>query len=363
MTIGPAIEDGFYYDFAQAEPFTPEDLARIEDGMREIAKADHAVRAAGDVARTRRSRFFRERGEPYKVEIIEGIDAARVSLYRQGDFIDLCRGPHVASTGQVKAFKLLSSPAPTGAATSGTRCCSGSTAPPGSRKEELDKHLWRLEEAKKRDHRKLGRELDLFELPRRRAGRAVLAAERLTLVRELEQFVRERARRARLPGDLDADPRQQAAVGAVGALGALPGEHVHGRGRGAALRPQADELPGVARCVYRHALRSYRDLPLRFAEHRPAAPQRALRHADRALRVRQFTQDDAHIFCRPDQIQDEITALLELVREWYKTFGSSRTFKLSTRPREVAGHRRAVGRPPSGALHDALQAPTGSRTT
>ena len=140
MTIGPAIEDGFYYDFARAEPFTPEDLARIEDGhARDRGQGRPALRAAGDVARGGHRLLPRAR-RAYKVEILEGIAADRVSLYRQGDFIDLCRGPHVASTGP-GARSSSSSPrrAPTGGATRRTRCCSGSTAPPGSRQEELDK--------------------------------------------------------------------------------------------------------------------------------------------------------------------------------------------------------------------------------
>jgi len=156
VAIGPAIEDGFYYDFAKAEPFTPEDLVTIEEVMREIAKADHPFERQ-DMPRAEAIRFFRERGEPFKVEILEGIDAPRVSLYRQGDFIDLCRGPHVASTGHVKHFKLLSS---SGAYWRGDERNAMLQRIYGTAwltQEELDKHLWRLEEAKKRDHRKLGR--------------------------------------------------------------------------------------------------------------------------------------------------------------------------------------------------------------
>ena len=162
VTIGPAIEDGFYYDFAKAAPFAPEDLARIEAVMREIAAADLPFERL-EMSRAEAIQFFRERGESYKVEILEGIAADRVSLYRQGEFIDLCRGPHVASTGQIKAFKLLS--------TSGAYWRGDEKNPMLWRiygtawlsQEDLDRYLWRLEEAKKRDHRKLGRELDLFD--------------------------------------------------------------------------------------------------------------------------------------------------------------------------------------------------------
>ena len=162
VAIGPAIEDGFYYDFLKATPFSPDDLARIEETMREIVKADYPF-TREEMARERAIAFFEERGEPFKVEILRGIDAPAVSIYRQGDFVDLCRGPHVASTGQIRAFKLLSS--------SGAYWRGDEKNPMLQRiygtawlsQEELDKHLWRLEEARKRDHRKLGRELDLFD--------------------------------------------------------------------------------------------------------------------------------------------------------------------------------------------------------
>src|SRR5688572_2111488 len=162
LAIGPAIEDGFYYDFAKAEPFTPEDLGRIEAVMREIAAADYPF-VRSEMDRREAIRFFRDRGEPFKAEILESIDAPRVSLYQQGEFIDLCRGPHVPSTGHVVHFKLLSS--------SGAYWRGDEKNPMLQRiygtawlsREELDRHLWRLEEAKKRDHRKLGRDLDLFE--------------------------------------------------------------------------------------------------------------------------------------------------------------------------------------------------------
>src|SRR5437899_5292206 len=152
VAIGPAIEDGFYYDFAKPEPFTPDDLVKIEAVMREIAKANHPFERQ-EMSRAEAIAFFRERGEPFKVEILEGIDADRVSLYRQGDFIDLCRGPHVPSTGKLGAFKLLSS---SGAYWRGDeknpmlQRIYGTAWPT---KQELEQYLWRLEEAKKRDHR------------------------------------------------------------------------------------------------------------------------------------------------------------------------------------------------------------------
>src|SRR5712692_8618342 len=190
VAIGPAIEDGFYYDFLKAEPFAPEDLVRIEETMREIVKADYPF-SREEMDRARAIAFFEERGEPFKVEILHGIDAPTVSLYRQGDFVDLCRGPHVASTGQLKAFKLLSA--------SGAYWRGDEKNPMLQRiygtawltQEELDKHLWRLEEAKKRDHRKLGRELDLFDFFDIAPGAPFWLPKGMVLVRELERFARE----------------------------------------------------------------------------------------------------------------------------------------------------------------------------
>src|SRR3989441_6616007 len=190
LAIGPAIEDGFYYDFARAEPFTPDDLARVEATMREIAVADERF-ARSEMDRQEAIRFFRERGEPFKVEILEGIDAARVSVYQQGDFIDLCRGPHVPSTGHVRFFKLLSA--------SGAYWRGDERRPMLQRiygtawltQQELDQYLWRLEQAKKRDHRKLGRELDLFDFYDIAPGAAFWLPGGMVLVRELEKFARE----------------------------------------------------------------------------------------------------------------------------------------------------------------------------
>src|SRR5438477_8808992 len=190
VAIGPAIEDGFYYDFDRAEPFTPEDLAKIEKVMGEIVKADLPFERK-EMPRAEAIEFFRRRGERYKVEILESLVAPTVSLYTQGDFIDLCRGPHVKTTGEIKAFKLLAS--------SGAYWRGDEKKPMLQRiygtawltQEELDRHLWRLEEAKKRDHRKLGRELDLFDFFDVAPGAPFWLPKGMVLVRELERFARE----------------------------------------------------------------------------------------------------------------------------------------------------------------------------
>jgi len=335
VAIGPAIEDGFYYDFAKAEPFTPEDLVKIEEVMREIAKADHPFERQ-DMPRAEAIRFFRERGEPFKVEILEGIDAPRVSLYRQGDFIDLCRGPHVASTGHVKHFKLLSS---SGAYWRGDERNAMLQRIYGTAwltQAELDKHLWRLEEAKKRDHRKLGRELDLYAFHDVSPGAPFWLPNGWMMVRELERFVRE---------VLDARGYQEISTPILvnKRLWEQSGHWEHYR-ENMFLVESEEQVFGLkpmncpeSTLVYRHALRSYRDLPLRFSDMGRLHRNERSGTLTGLMRVRQFTQDDAHIYCRLDQIQDEITALLELVREWYKTFMLEPFFKLSTRPEKSLG--------------------------
>ena len=335
VAIGPAIEDGFYYDFAKAEPFTPEDLVKIEEVMREIAKADHPFERQ-DMPRAEAIRFFRERGEAFKVEILEGIDAPRVSLYRQGDFIDLCRGPHVASTGHVKHFKLLSS---SGAYWRGDERNAMLQRIYGTAwltQEELDKHLWRLEEAKKRDHRKLGRELDLYAFHDVSPGAPFWLPNGWMMVRELERFVRE---------VLDARGYQEISTPILvnKRLWEQSGHWEHYR-ENMFLVESEEQVFGLkpmncpeSTLVYRHTLRSYRDLPLRFSDMGRLHRNERSGTLTGLMRVRQFTQDDAHIYCRLDQIQDEITALLELVREWYKTFMLEPFFKLSTRPEKSLG--------------------------
>jgi threonyl-tRNA synthetase len=353
LAIGPAIEDGFYYDFAKSEPFTPEDLARIEAVMREIAAADYPF-VRSEMPRSEAIRFFRERGEPFKAEILESIDAPRVSLYQQDDFIDLCRGPHVPSTGHVAHFKLLSS--------SGAYWRGDEQNPMLQRiygtawltAEELDRHLWRLEEAKKRDHRKLGRELDLFDFHDVAPGAPFWLPHGMTLVRELERFARE---------SLDARGYQEIATPLLihKRLWEESGhwEHYQDNMFKVEVEEELFTLKPMncppSTLVYRRAIRSYRDLPLRFSEMRPLHRNERSGTLTGLVRVRQFTQDDAHIYCRPDQLQDELTQLIELVREWYKVFTLEPSFKLSTRPPKflgTAGQWDAAER----ALHEALKA-------
>jgi threonyl-tRNA synthetase len=353
LAIGPAIDDGFYYDFAKPEPFTPEDLAKIDEVMREITKADYPFERQ-ELPRADAIRFFRERGEPYKVEILEGLDAPRVSLYRQGEFVDLCRGPHVRSTGEVRHFKLLTS--------SGAYWRGDEKNPMLQRiygtawltQEELDKHLWRLDEAKKRDHRKLGRELDLYVFHDVSPGAPFWLPHGWTLVRELERFVRE---------VLDARGYAEISTPILvnKKLWEQSGHWEHFRENMFLVESEA-QIFGLkpmncpeSTLVYRHALRSYRDLPLRFSDMGRLHRNERSGTLTGLFRVRQFTQDDAHIYCRPDQLQDEIRELIELVRDWYKTFALEPFFKLSTRPPKSMGTDEQWGTA-ERALHDALKA-------
>jgi len=335
VAIGPAIEDGFYYDFARPEPFTPEDLARIEDEMRSIAKADLPFERR-EMPRSEAIAFFQGLGERFKVEILEGLDAPTVSLYTQGDFIDLCRGPHVGSTGQVRYFKLLSS--------SGAYWRGSEQNPMLQRiygtawlsQEDLDRYLWRLEEAKKRDHRKLGRELDLYVFNEVSPGAPIWLPGGWTIVRELERFVREH---------LDASGYQEISTPILvnKRLWEQSGHWDYYQDNMFLVEAE-EQVFGLkpmncpeSTLVYRHALRSYRDLPLRFSDMGRLHRNERSGTLTGLFRVRQFTQDDAHVYCRLDQVQAEITAMLGLVRDWYKPFGLEPSFKLSTRPEKSLG--------------------------
>ena len=335
VAIGPAIEDGFYYDFRRATPFTPEDLARIEARMRELVKADLPF-VREEWARAEAIRHFKEQDEPFKVEILEGLDVPAVSVYRQGDFLDLCRGPHVRSTRDIKAFKLLSS--------SGAYWRGDERNPMLQRiygtawltQEDLDTYLWRLEEAKKRDHRKLGRELDLFDFHDVAPGAPFWLPNGMILVRELEKFAREH---------LDARGYQEISTPLLihKRLWEESGhwEHYSEHMFKVEVEEELFTLKPMncppSTFVYRRALRSYRDLPLRFSEMGRCHRNERSGTLTGLVRVRQFTQDDAHIYCRPDQLQAEIVGILDLVREWYKTFKLQPTFKLSTRPEKKLG--------------------------
>jgi threonyl-tRNA synthetase len=353
VAIGPAIEDGFYYDFARAEPFTPADLEKIEAEMHEIARADLPFRRR-ELPRREAIALFRERGEPFKVEILEGIDAETVSLFQQGEFEDLCRGPHVPSTGGLKAFKLLSS--------SGAYWRGDEKNPMLQRiygtawlsQEDLDRHLWRLEEAKKRDHRKLGRELDLFAFHDVAPGAPFWLPKGMVIFRQLEQFWRE-AHDARGYLETSTPILVNKKLWEQSGHWEYYAENMFKLD----VEEQTFSLKPMncpeSTYIYRHALRSYRDLPLRISEIGRLHRNERSGTLTGMFRVRQITMDDAHIYCRPDQVQAEITNVLGLVREFYAMLDLKPSFKLATRPDGYLGMAEQWDAAEQ-ALHDALRA-------
>lgn len=353
VAIGPPIEDGFYYDFDKPEPFTPEDLERIEARMREIVRANYPF-VRMELPREEAIRFFRERNEPYKVEILEGISEPKVSLYQQGEFIDLCRGPHLPSTGQIKEFKLLSVAGAYWRGDERNPMLQRIYGTAWQTREELERHLWRLEEAKRRDHRKLGRELGLVAFHDIAPGAAFWLPKGMVVFRELEKFWREMH---------DARGYQEISTPILvnKRLWEESGhwEHYQESMFRLEVEEQVFSLKPMncpeATYVYRHQLRSYRDLPLRLSEIGRLHRNERSGTLTGLFRVRQITMDDAHIFCRPDQIQEEITGVLELVKTFYKVFGFAPRFSLATRPAKAMGTVQMWDHAES-ALHESLKA-------
>ncbi|WP_434986132.1 threonine--tRNA ligase [Pseudomonas protegens] len=333
VAIGPVIEDGFFYDFAHERPFTPEDLELIEARMHSLAATNHSVRRR-ELSREQALQHFADQGEHYKVELIRDLPPdAVLSLYRQGDFEDLCRGPHLRSTGQLRAFKLTKV---AGAYWRGDArnaplqriygTCWGS-------RPELEAYLLRLEQAQQRDHRKLGQQLDLFHFDDCAPGSVFWHAKGWTLFQELIGYMRRRQEQA---GYQEVNTPDVMDRGLWETSGHWQNYRDHmfttttQDQRTFALKPM--NCPGAV-AIFGHGRKSYRDLPLRIAEfgkvHR-YEPSGALHGL---LRVRHFTQDDAHIFCTPQQMQSECAATIALVFDIYKEFGFDQVaVKLSTRP-------------------------------
>src|ERR1700720_648418 len=338
VTIGPVIEDGFYYDFAYQRPFTPEDLAAIEAKMTELARADERV-TRRVMARDEAVKFFRGLGEIYKAEIIASIpDKEEISLYGQGNWVDLCRGPHVPSTGKLKAFKLTKVAGAYWRGDSRNEMLQRIYGTAWADKKQLDEYLHRLEEAEKRDHRRIGKELDLFHLQEEAPGAVFWHPKGWALFQQLVAYMRERQTEAgclkfNTPEIMDRE------------LWVTSG-HIETFGENMYLTRTPDErtfaikpmnCPGHIQ-VFKQGLRSYRELPLRLAEfgkvHR-YEPSGALHGL---MRVRAFTQDDAHIFCTPDQITSEAVKVTELILSIYRDFGFDDVrIKFSDRPAKRVG--------------------------
>ena len=339
VTIGPAIENGFYYDFHRQTPFSTEDLAAIEQRMHEIVDRDEEI-TRGVWTRNEALAFYRDRNEPFKVELVESIPAEEtVSYYAQGDFIDLCRGPHLTSTSKTgHAFKLMK--------VAGAYWRGDSTKPMLQRiygtawltEKDLKSYLTMLEEAEKRDHRKLGKQLDFFHLQEEAAGSVFWHPKGWTLYREIEMYMRRRLEHsdyAEVKTPQLVDRSLWEASGHWDKFGDNMFTAETTEDRTLALKPM--NCPGHVQ-IYRQGIKSYRDLPLRMAEfgscHRNE-PSGALHGI---MRVRAFTQDDAHIFCTEDQINSESVAFCNLLQDIYADFGFKDVrVKFSDRPEVRAG--------------------------
>jgi threonyl-tRNA synthetase len=356
VTIGPAIENGFYYDFARAEPFTESDLEIIEARMKDIVDRDESIER--EVwQRDEASEFFRSIGEEYKAEIIEGIPSSEtLTLYRQGDFIDLCRGPHLPSTGKLgKAFKLTRVSGAYWRGDSRNDMLQRIYGTAWANEKQLRKHLKMLDEADKRDHRRLGRIMDLFHFQEEAPGAVFWHPKGWALFRSLVDYMRERQNAA---GYREVNTPDLMALSLWKASGHWEsfGEHMYTTetddGRTYAIKPM--NCPGHVQ-VFKQGITSYRDLPYRLAEfgkvHR-YEPSGALHGL---LRVRAFTQDDAHIFCTPEQITTESIAVCDLILGIYHDFGFDDVrIKFADRP-EVRVGEDAVWDQSEAALKKALE--------
>lgn len=335
LGIGPSIEDGFYYDFDLDHRLSPEDLERIEEEMRKIIAEDLPI-VRVELPREEALRKVLDAGQSYKAELIEEFEDDTVSFYSQGEFVDLCKGPHLVSTGRLKAFKLLNVAGAYWRGDERNKMLQRVYATAFAKQSDLQAHLTRLEEAKKRDHRRLGRDLDLFSLHEEGPGFPFLHPKGMVIWNELLTYWHEVHARAgyseiRTPIILNRG------------LWENSGHWDKYRenmyfteidGQDYAVKPM--NCPGAI-LIYRNGLHSYRELPIRYAElglvhrHEKSGTLHGL------MRVRAFTQDDAHIFARPDQIQDEILGVINLIDDFYRTFGFSYHVELSTKPENAIG--------------------------
>ena len=332
VTIGPAIDNGFYYDFSYKRPFTPEDLEAIEARMHEIVKQDLKVERS-EMKREDAVEFFRGMGEAYKAELVEAIPEGEViSLYRQGDFIDLCRGPHVPSTGKLKVFKLMKVAGAYWRGDSNNEMLQRIYGTAFASKEDLAAYLHMLEEAEKRDHRRLGRELDLFHLQDEAPGLIFWHAKGWAIWQVVEQYMRKIYRdngyeEVKAPQLLDRSLWERSGHWAKYRENMFTTESEN---RYYALKPM--NCPGHIQ-IFNSQLRSYRDLPLRIGEFGQCHRNEPSGSLHGLMRVRGFTQDDGHIFCTEDQILGECENYPRLVQQVYADFGFKEiAYKVATRP-------------------------------
>ncbi|ANE55286.1 threonine--tRNA ligase [Methylomonas sp. DH-1] len=337
VTIGPVVENGFYYDFSYERSFTPDDLVAIEKKMQELSAADIPVERSL-MARDEAVQFFSALGEKYKAEIIASIPAnEELSLYRQGDFTDLCRGPHVPSTGKLKAFKLMKIAGAYWRGDSKNEMLQRIYGTAWGDGKELAAYLHRLEEAEKRDHRKIGKALDLFHTQEEAPGMVFWHDKGWTIYKEVEQYIRDKLRvngygEVRTPQIVDRTLWEKS--GHWDKFSAMMFT-THSENRDYAVKPM--NCPCHIQ-IYNQGIKSYRDLPVRLAEFGSCHRNEPSGTLHGLMRVRNFVQDDAHIFCTEDQIQSEVSTFIDLLFEVYKDFGFDEVLiKLSTRPENRVG--------------------------
>jgi threonyl-tRNA synthetase len=355
VTIGPVIENGFFYDFSYKRPFTPEDLAAIEVRMAELAKKDEPV--TREVwSRDDAVKFFDSIGEKYKAEIIGAIPAdQKISLYREGNFVDLCRGPHVPTTGKLKVFKLMKVAGAYWRGDSKNEMLQRIYGTAWAKKDEQDQYLKMLEEAEKRDHRRLGKELDLFHLQDNAPGLVFWHPKGWAIWQEVEQYMRAVYREngyqeIRSPQILDRSLWERSGhwQNYKDSMFSTESEK-----RDFAIKPM--NCPGHIQ-IFNTGLRSYRDLPLRYGEFGACHRNESSGALHGIMRVRGFVQDDGHIFCTEDQIQVECLAFTQLLQKVYKDFGFTEViYRLSTRPAARIGTEESWDKA-EAALANALNA-------
>lgn len=337
VTIGPVIENGFYYDFSYKRPFTPEDLVAIEKKMVELAKKDEAV-TRKVLPRDEAVAYFKGIGEAYKAEIIASIPAGEdVSLYSEGAFTDLCRGPHVPSTGKLKVFKLMKVAGAYWRGDSKNEMLTRVYGTAWTKKEDQDAYLHMLEEAEKRDHRKIGKQLDLFHMQEESPGMVFWHPKGWAMWQQVEQYMRKvyqdnGYQEIRCPMILDRSLWERSGHWDNYKEGMF---FTESEKRDYAVKPM--NCPGHVQ-VFNSGLRSYRDLPLRYGEFGSCHRNEASGALHGIMRVRGFVQDDGHIFCTEDQIQPECLNFTKLLQKVYADFGFTEIiYKLSTRPEKRVG--------------------------
>ena len=338
ITIGPSIEEGFYYDFDYRENFTPEDLAKIEKRMQEIVAADYPF-VREEISRPEAISFFKERGETYKVELLNELpeDVITISLYRQGGYVDLCRGPHISSTGMIRAFKLLNVAGAYWRGDERNKMLQRIYGTGFATEKALAEYLHIVEEAKKRDHRKLGKELDLFQMNDEAGpGLIIFHPKGARLRNIIEDW--ERREHLKRGYDMVVGPQILKAE-----LWKRSGHFDHYR-ENMYFTEVENQVYGIKpmNClshmlIYKSKIRSYRDLPLRYFELGTVHRHEKTGVLHGLMRVRQFTQDDAHILCTPEQLNGEITAIADFVSYAMKVFGFEYDVELSTRPEKSIG--------------------------